>query len=109
MVRPRALFVVALASACGAPPTPAEPPPSATATAPVRTTEAAPPAAERPTTPFFPRILHAGSSFSFHPLKTGGIAIEAWALREAPVKVTEGVFTYVAIDEKGGKRPVPPA
>ena len=41
------------------------------------------------------------------------IGIEAWALRRhAPqdrIKVTEGVFTFVALDEKGDKRPVPPA
>lgn len=41
------------------------------------------------------------------------IAVEAWALQgchgAAAVKVTEGVFTYVAIDDKGRKRPVPPA
>ena len=41
------------------------------------------------------------------------IGIEAWALRRhAPqdrIKVTEGVFTFVSLDEKGDKRPVPPA
>ena len=41
------------------------------------------------------------------------IGIEAWALhRHEPksrIKVTEGVFTFVALDEKGDKRPVPPA
>ena len=41
------------------------------------------------------------------------IGIEAWALRRhAPQdrsKVTEGVFTFVALDEKGDKRTVPPA
>ncbi|GAB4394503.1 MAG: acyl-CoA thioesterase [Kiloniellaceae bacterium] len=44
------------------------------------------------------------------------INIEAWALRgslsqQGPnehVKVTEGTFTLVAIDEKGRPRPVPP-
>ncbi len=40
------------------------------------------------------------------------IAIEAWAQRRDEskdrIKVTEGVFTFVALDEKGKKRPVPP-
>ena len=39
------------------------------------------------------------------------IRIEAWALRRDStprVKVTEGIFTYVALDEQGRKRPVPP-
>lgn len=38
--------------------------------------------------------------------------IEAWVIRHDSrqrVKVTEGVFTYVAIDEDGKPRPVPPA
>ena len=39
------------------------------------------------------------------------IGIETWVQRahesEGRFKVTEGVFTFVAIDEKGGKRPVP--
>jgi len=41
------------------------------------------------------------------------IVIQAWALRgrqvDHRVKVTEGTFTFVALDEAGGKRPVPPA
>ena len=40
------------------------------------------------------------------------IALEAWALRGrwgAREKVTEGVFTFVAIDEDGGPRVVPKA
>lgn len=39
------------------------------------------------------------------------IHIEAWALRERVgerVRVTEGTFTFVAIDENGVPRPVPP-
>jgi len=40
------------------------------------------------------------------------ILIQAWALRgrqaDRRVKVTEGTFTFVAIDEHGNKRPVPP-
>ncbi len=39
------------------------------------------------------------------------VRIEAWALRRDStprVKVTEGIFTYVALDEQGRKRPVPP-
>ncbi len=38
------------------------------------------------------------------------IRIEAWALRHdtgMDVKVTGGLFTYVAIDDHGRKRPVP--
>jgi acyl-CoA thioesterase YciA len=40
-----------------------------------------------------------------------GIALEAWVLRGrigAREKVTEGTFTFVAIDEAGQPRPVPP-
>lgn len=29
--------------------------------------------------------------------------------RGAPIKVTEGIFTYVAIDDDGRPRPIPPA
>ncbi len=39
------------------------------------------------------------------------IKIESWARRfasEEIVKVTEGLFTYVAIDAERKKRPVPP-
>jgi acyl-CoA thioesterase YciA len=41
------------------------------------------------------------------------VMIEAYVLRarrmaEARIKVTEGRFTYVALDEKGKKRQVPP-
>ncbi|NQU62310.1 MAG: acyl-CoA thioesterase [Rhodospirillales bacterium] len=40
------------------------------------------------------------------------IGIEAWVLRQRQsndrIKVTEGVFTFVALDETGKKRPVPP-
>ena len=40
------------------------------------------------------------------------VLVEAWVLRRSQsrerVKVTEGVFTYVAIDDAGNKRPLPP-
>ncbi len=40
------------------------------------------------------------------------VGIEAWVLRPQEskdrFKVTEGVFTFVALDDKGKKRPVPP-
>jgi acyl-CoA thioesterase YciA len=39
------------------------------------------------------------------------IRLEAWALRQDTgrrVKVTEAIFTYVALDANGKKRPVPP-
>ncbi len=39
-----------------------------------------------------------------------GVALEAWVLRnrfEKREKVTEGLFTFVAIDESGAPRPVP--
>jgi acyl-CoA thioesterase YciA len=39
------------------------------------------------------------------------IHVEAWALRESVglnVKVTEGLFTFVAIDKERKPRPVPP-
>ncbi len=41
-----------------------------------------------------------------------GINVEAWVLRKragVPEKVTEAVFTYVAIDTDGRPRPVPDA
>jgi len=40
------------------------------------------------------------------------VAIETWAKRHLSteeVRVTEGTFVYVAIDEKGRPRPLPPA
>jgi acyl-CoA thioesterase YciA len=40
-----------------------------------------------------------------------GIHLEAWALRNRigqRVKVTEGLFTFVALDESGKPRPLPP-
>ena len=39
------------------------------------------------------------------------LRIEAWALPPGTgerIKVTEGIFTYVALDAQGKKRPVPP-
>lgn len=39
------------------------------------------------------------------------IRIEAWAMRQdtgVNVRVTEGIYTYVALDGQGKKRPVPP-
>ena len=40
------------------------------------------------------------------------IGIQAWVLRRDEskdrIKVTEGVFTFVALDETGKKRPLPP-
>lgn len=39
------------------------------------------------------------------------VVIETWARRrftQEEVKVTEGTFVYVAIDEQGGPRPLPP-
>jgi len=49
-------------------------------------------------------------------VKTGrtsiAILVSAWALRgrrpDQRVKVTEGTFTFVALDDKGNKREVPP-
>lgn len=38
------------------------------------------------------------------------VGIEAWALNQNTgnrVKVTEGIYTYVAVDDNGKKRPVP--
>ena len=38
------------------------------------------------------------------------VSVEAWARRErinARVKVTEGTFVYVALDDEGGKRTLP--
>ena len=40
------------------------------------------------------------------------IMVEVWVVRRqdpaTPIKVTEGQFTYVALDADGKKRPVPP-
>ena len=41
------------------------------------------------------------------------VRVEVWVQRGGAavrrIKVTEGVFTYVALDDQGRKRPVPPA
>jgi acyl-CoA thioesterase YciA len=40
-----------------------------------------------------------------------GVGLEAWVLRDrfgAREKVTEAIFTFVAIDEDGKPRPLPP-
>jgi acyl-CoA thioesterase YciA len=40
------------------------------------------------------------------------IRLEAWALRRRlgdRVKVTEGIFTFVALDAEGRPTPIPPA
>jgi len=40
------------------------------------------------------------------------VEVETWVRRlrdGALVKVTEGIFTFVAVDEAGGKRPIPQA
>jgi acyl-CoA thioesterase YciA len=39
------------------------------------------------------------------------VRVETWVRRgrpRAPLKVTEGVFTMVALDDEGRPRPVPP-
>ena len=76
-------------------------------------------------------VTVAVTGFTFHkPVKVGDviccyadiqkvgttsitIGIEAWALRrdasKGRIKVTEGVFTFGALDDEGNKRPVPPA
>ena len=65
----------------------------------------------------FHRPVHVGDILCCHTeiLRIGStsltVKIEAWALRggdwQQQVKVTEALFTYVAIDENGGKRLVP--
>ncbi len=53
----------------------------------------------------YARVLRVGRS-------SMGIAVEAWALRHLKgyrEKVTQAVFTFVAIDEGGRPRPVPEA
>ncbi|NVJ91020.1 MAG: acyl-CoA thioesterase [Methylocystaceae bacterium] len=50
-------------------------------------------------------IVHEGNT-------SMSIKIELWALRRASLlreKVTEGIFTFVAIDDDGKKRSLPPA
>lgn len=64
----------------------------------------------------FHRPVHVGDLVSIHSemVKEGTtsmqIAVEVWITRqpsEEHVKVTEAVFTFVAIDENGVKRPLP--
>jgi len=66
----------------------------------------------------FHRPVFVGDELSCYTevVKTGRtsitIKVEAWARRfasEETVKVTEGVFTFVAIDSDRKPRPVPPA
>ncbi|HYD31199.1 MAG TPA: acyl-CoA thioesterase [Azospirillaceae bacterium] len=52
----------------------------------------------------YARILRVGRS-------SIRVQIDTWVRRfrtGEPIKVTEGVFTFVAIDERGEPRPVPP-
>ena len=64
----------------------------------------------------FHRPVQVGDVVSIHAemLREGRtsmtIDIEAWALRQpsgARVKVTEAKFVFVAVDDSGGKRPLP--
>ncbi|MFT4795497.1 MAG: acyl-CoA thioesterase YciA [Paracoccaceae bacterium] len=64
----------------------------------------------------FHRAVHVGDLVSIHSamLREGTtsmqIGVEVWITRqpiEEHVKVTEAVFTFVAIDEDGQKRPLP--
>ena len=57
--------------------------------------------------------MRAGVSDKVHRVfDEGWHTVEAWVLRPQEskdhFKVTEGVFTFVALDDKGKKRPVPP-
>lgn len=65
----------------------------------------------------FIRPVHVGDVLSIYATVNSvgrtsmRIGLEAWVLRGrhgAHEKVTEAVFTYVAIDDDGKKRPVPP-
>jgi acyl-CoA thioesterase YciA len=66
----------------------------------------------------FHRPVHVGDVLCCYAeiLRVGttsmSIRVDAWVLRRrhanTRVKVTDGVFTYVALDEEGAKRPVPP-
>jgi len=65
----------------------------------------------------FHRPVYVGDVVSFYVniAKVGNTSIttevEAWVQRRVEgeqIKVTEGVFTFVAIDENGKPRPVPP-
>ena len=64
----------------------------------------------------FLKPVHVGDLVSLHAelihegRSSMRIAIEAWVTRmpsPRQVKVTEGVFTFVAIDEQGRSRPLP--
>ena len=67
----------------------------------------------------FHRPVHVGDVVCFYAdiEKVGTtsitVLIEAWVMRRRDetrrVKVTEGLYTYVAIDVDGRKRPLPPA
>ncbi|MDF2446797.1 MAG: acyl-CoA thioesterase [Moraxellaceae bacterium] len=65
----------------------------------------------------FHQPVHVGDVLTCytHFLRVGTtsmrVGIEVWETADperAPVKVTEGQFTYVAIDDSGRPRPVPP-
>lgn len=67
----------------------------------------------------FHRPVHVGDVVCCHTQLVGvgttslSVLVQAWALRGraagAPVRVTEGRFTFVALDDEGRKRPVPGA
>jgi acyl-CoA thioesterase YciA len=67
----------------------------------------------------FHRPVHVGDVICCYTdiIKTGNtsltILVEVWVLRDQNindrVKVTQGTFTYVAIDAEGNKRQLPPA
>ena len=61
--------------------------------------------------------IFVGDLFSVYTriLRTGRtsitVQVEAWARRHRTgerIRVTEGTFTFVAIEDSGGKRPLPP-
>ncbi len=66
----------------------------------------------------FHKPVHVGDVVSIHArmLREGRtsmtIGVEAWVVRQpagAHLKVTEATFVFVAVDEHGGKRPLPEA
>jgi acyl-CoA thioesterase YciA len=57
-------------------------------------------------------VLCVYANISYCGRSSMKIELEAWALRNRigeRVKVTQGVFTFVAIDQEGKPRPLPPA
>jgi hypothetical protein len=84
--------LVALSAACSAAPEPAAPPeptaaPTASAVASATAAPAAPAEIDLPS-PYFPKVIHAHSTFRYFPLAKGGVAISG-DYYSSPILITE--------------------